>query len=397
MAHLISVLCLVAPLTVSGPPDVAAIVAANNRLAIDLYHQLARGEGNRLLSPYSITKALAMTYAGARGDTAREMAATLHLTLDQKQLHPAFRDTRKLLIGHIAGQRGVQQYLSANLWGQRGYRFDRPFLDVLSRYYEAGLQQVDFNDAGRARNTINAWVKTQTRGRIVDLFGPDSIDAGTRLVLVTAIYFKADWLHPFPKGQTHDAMFHGTSGPDVKVRMMSQTEKLDYVEDSQVQVLRMPYAGNALAMVALLPKDRDGLADLERALTADRLAGWLGRMRNQSVEVSLPRFKETSRFSLKQTLKALGMKKAFSPDADFSGMSAQGGLFIGDVAHQAFAEVNEEGTEAAAATGVNMEALSARPLPPRPPVVFRADHPFLFAICDTQTGMLMFLGRVTRP
>jgi serpin B len=394
MAPVLSALGLLIPL-LTGPQEVNAVVTANNQFALDLYRQLRSNPGNLFFSPYSITKALAMTYAGARGETADEMAKVLHFTLGQERQHRAFLETRKALNTGL-GKPGVQLSLAANLWGQRGYGFRKEFLGLLHECYGAGLEEVDFAAPEAARRTINAWAGRQTHDRIPELFQQGSLDINTRLVLATAIYFKGDWAARFDKSATRVEPFWTESRSQVRVPMMNQTETFGYYEDDGLQVLRLPYAGKYLAMVVLLPRQRDGLDRLERSLTAEKLTSWLGSVNEQEVILSLPRFRLTGSFSLADTLEALGMKKAFSnSEADFSGMNGgREGLFISAVEHRAFVEVNESGTEAAAATGVAAGTLSA---PPTRPHVFRADHPFLFAICDVQTGAILFLGRVSNP
>jgi serpin B len=387
------------------PQEVQSVVAGNNQFALDLYTQMSGRDGNLFFSPYAIDKALAMTYAGARGDTAAEMAAALHFTLGPDRQHHAFLEARKLLnrsggapgVGiPLPGKRDVQLHLAASLWGQRGYGFQKNLLNLLQECYGAGLNEVDFTATEQARKTINAWVEKQTSHKIPQLFGPDVLGPSTRLVLASAIYFKGDWTHPFKKDKTRTELFRVDADNKFRVPMMNQTEPFGYCEDEQVQVLQMTYQGEHLAMVVLLPKKPDGLAELEKALTEEKLAAWVGQLREQKVDVSLPKFKLTDAFSLNETLAALGVKKAFSPaEADFSGMN--GGrepLFLSTVLHKAFVDVNEEGTEAAAATGVEVSAL-ALPGPAVP--VFRADHPFVFAIRDVRTGMILFLGRVVKP
>jgi serpin B len=400
MLSLISVLGLTLPLAAGAPADIQAASAANNQFAFDLYGRLRSQDGSLFFSPYSIDKTLAMTYAGARGDTAKEMAAVLHLKPDQDQPHRAFLEMRKLLnrgTDPAASNRAVQLSLSANLWGQHGYRFRKEFLGLLRECYGAGLEEVDFGAPDQAEKTINAWVQKQTRGKIPELFPPDSLNINTRLVLASAIYFKGDWGHAFEKSQTRSEAFRVNAATTVPVPLMHQTETFGYFEDDRLQVLRMPYQGDNLAMLVLLPKKGEGLADLEKTLTAEKLATWVGQLREQKVEVALPKFKLTGGFSLEDTLKALGIKNAFAGgEADFSSMTdGREPLFISAVVHRAYVDVNEEGTEAAAATGVAVESLS---LPLRQAVpVFRADHPFVFAVSDVRTGVILFLGRVVQP
>jgi serpin B len=383
------------------PAEVGSVVTANNQLAIDLYHQMSVSGGNLFFSPYSIHKTLAMVYAGARGDTASEMAAVLHCTLGQERAHQAFREARQLLNhrtdGLFRGSHNVQLYLSASLWGQRGYAFQKSYLDLVEDCYGAGLREVDFTAPAAARKTINGWVDEQTRHKIPELFSSGSMDSSTRLVLTSAIYFKGDWVHPFKKRSSGTATFWLNASDRTQVPLIHQTNTFGYFENDQLQGLQMPYEGNDLALIVFLPRKLDGLADLERTLSAEKLAGWLDQLAERKVDVWLPKFKLTTTSGLREVLQALGMKKAFNIDeADFSGMN--GGrepLFISAVIHKAFVDVNEEGTEAAAATGATVETIAM----PRAQAVqvFRADHPFLFAIRDVRTGMILFLGRMVQP
>ncbi|HWG42101.1 MAG TPA: serpin family protein [Gemmataceae bacterium] len=403
---LISAFALTLPVLSAAPQEGASAVTANNQFAFDLYGRLASRQGSLFFSPYSITKALAMAYAGARGDTEREMASVLHFTLGQQRQHRAFLEMRKVLNRNHPAMTGVpasgkpipQLWVSANLWGQRGYGFAKNYLNLLHECYGADLQEIDFADSEQARKTINDWAEKQTNHRIQNLLAPRMIHPASRLVLASAIYFKGDWASGFDKSATRPEIFQVNAHKKILVPMMHGTEKFGYFENQRMQGLRMPYAGENLAMLVLLPKQVDGLAALEKALTADKLKDWRGELRTQEVEVTLPKFRMTDEFALKDTLMALGMHKAFE-SADFSGMyDGREPFAIGAVTHKAFVEVNETGTEAAAATAVTIAATAMPPSMPPPPIpVFRADHPFLFAICDMQTGLLLFLGRVTNP
>jgi len=375
----------------SQEADVSAVVKGDNEFAFDLYGRLRHHDGNLFFSPNSISTALAMTYAGARGDTADEMARALHFTLPPEQLHPAFGALVRELNG-AGRKRGYQLSVANALWGRKGYGFKDDFLRLARANYGGGLREVDFaRNAEGARKEINSWVEKQTREKIKDLLKPSDVTPGTPLILTNAIYFKGDWLSPFKKEQTRDEPFAIGGGTRVTARMMHQTAKFRYHDSGTTQVLELPYAGKELSMVVLLPKAVEGLADLESSLTADRVAGWLSRLREQEVVVSLPRFQTTAEFRLRDQLSALGMRRAFT-NADFSGITDKEGLSISDVIHKAFVDVNEEGTEAAAATAVISRGLSPSKQP-----VFRADHPFVFLIRDTRHGSVLFLGRVVNP
>jgi serpin B len=408
MLSLLPTLALTLPFTPATPPEVQAVLTANNQFALDLYRQLRTGEGNLFFSPYCIDKALCMVHAGARGDTAEEMARVLHFTLEPQHQHRAFREARQLLNAPAERKpwgfrlgRGKAEgpfHLSANLWGQQGCSFEKSFLNLLRECYGAGLREVNFADGETARQTINGWAESETDHRIRDLFPPGVLNRTTRLVLASAIYFKGDWVHPFDRDQTRKAAFGSSAADEVKAPLMKQTETFGYFENEELQVLQMPYQGKKLALVVLLPRKRDGLPDLEKTLTAEGLTAWLGGLREQKVDVALPKFKLTAPFDLKEALSAMGMKKAFLGGvADFGGMNGgRESLYLSAVLHKAFVDVNEEGTEAAAATGAAMATLSAGAAQPRVPV-FRADHPFAFAIRDVPTGAILFLGRLVRP
>jgi len=371
------------------------IVDGNTAFALDLYAQLAAGsEGNLFLSPYSISTALAMTYAGARGETEAQMAETLHFALPQESLHEAFK---KLLESQKSGGEESYELAVANaLWGQKGYGFLDEFLELTRSHYGAGLKEVDFAaDSESARRTINAWVERETRNKIQDLIPPNSLSPLTSLVLTNAIYFKGKWEVPFEKNRTKEESFFTIGGKTIETPLMHQVDSYGYFEQDAFQALELPYIGDALSMVIFLPREKEGLADFEKTMTLENLKDWTARLSRRRVIVALPKFEMTSQFSLKETLQNMGMKDAFGGDADFSGMTAQNDLNIDKVLHKAFVEVNEEGTEAAAATGVIMArtSLSHQPRPP----LFRADHPFLFLIRDKRSGSILFLGRLVNP
>ncbi len=372
--------------------DTAAVVSGNDAFALDLYARLRGQEGNLFLSPYSISTALAMTYAGARGETAAQMRDVLHFTLEDERLHRAFRS---LIDSTTPGQDGGYALSVANaLWGQEGYEFLPAFLDLTRTNYGAGLRQVDFVGATEAaRKTINAWVEEETQEKIRDLLAPGVLTPYTRLVLTNAIYFKGDWASQFKESNTADAPFTLAGGENVQVPMMHQTEDFRYLETDDFQAISLPYVREDLSMVVFLPKETDGLTAFEEQLTPERLSQWLGGLYKREVRVFLPKFTMTSQFSLAEVLSEMGMPDAFTDAADFSGMSGKRDLFLSAVIHKAFVDVNEEGTEAAAATAVVIAATSVMPRP----VTFRADHPFLFLIRDNRSGSILFMGRVMDP
>jgi serine protease inhibitor len=396
--QLILIIVLLAGITCSVKaaidPNQQTIVAGNNKFAIELYQNLQSREGNLFLSPYSISTALAMTYAGAKSETEKQMAQTLCFPpIKNEQFHKTFGEIIKQL--NASGKKGSYELTVANaLWGQKDYKFLPDFLTIVRENYGGDLQQVDFAaQAEAARKTINAWVESKTKDKIKELIKPGTLDSMTRLVLTNAIYFKGKWASPFKPEQTQDSPFVLLDGQKINVPTMNQTGRFGYMETNDIQILEMPYLNNDLSMVILLPKQTDGVKGLEKELVSDNLAGWLAGIHKREVQVFFPRFKMTSEFELAMVLGTMGMPDAFSGKADFSGMTGNRDLFISAVVHKAYVDVNEEGTEAAAATGVAMKLTSIGTLP----AVFKADHPFIFLIRDNQTNSILFLGRVANP
>ena len=371
------------------------VVPGNNRFAFDLYARLRDRPGNLVFSPYSISTALAMTSLGARGRTAEEMARTLHLPSDPKALDAGFAALHAQLGGE-GEPRPYQLAVADALWGRSGLDYRPEFLERARAGFAAGLQPVDFAaDPQGARLTINAWVANQTLDKIKDLLAPPDVSKDTDLILTDAIYFKGAWTTPFPRRATRDEPFLAgrTSDP---VPTMHLTGSFGYAEADDFQMLELPYVGNELSAVILLPKQVDGLPALEATLSAPSLDARLAKLGRHRVEVSLPRFKLEFSTELAPTLAMMGMPSAFGRGADFSGIATDRKLMLSAVIHKAFAEVNEEGTEAAAATAVGVMKSSAIVVQ-QPPVVFRADHPFLFLIRDRRSGSILFLGRVANP
>ncbi|MBM4030958.1 MAG: serpin family protein [Planctomycetes bacterium] len=373
--------------------DQAALAASNNAFALDLYARIRGKEGNLFFSPYSISSALAMTYAGARGETATQMAKALHFDLEAAKLHEAFgRLTTEL---NAAGKKSEFELAVANaLWVQQGFELLKEYLDLTKSAYGASPHFVDFEKATEAaRQTINKWVEEQTRDKIKELIPKGMLGAMARLVLTNAIYFKGRWASEFAKDFTNDAPFTLAGGEKVNVPTMHQMSQFPLFAGDGFQALVLPYRGNILSMAILLPAKHDGLPALEKALSAEALAKWLAGAQPQLVAVALPKFKATTTILLAGTLQGMGMAAAFGlPPADFSGMTGKKDLFISQVIHKAFVDVNETGTEAAAATAVIMEGGE----PPRP-AAFVADRPFLFLIRDNRSGSILFMGRLVNP
>jgi serpin B len=372
--------------------DVQAIARSNNQFAVELFRHLHNQNGNTFFSPASISTALAMIYCGAEGATRQQIAAVLHFELPGPQLHAGFGALNTIL---NTESKSYRLSVANRLWRQKGFHFEAPFLRSILKHYGAEPGEVDFAATEQARQAINQWVAEKTNGKIGDLIAPGALPDKTRLVLTNAIYFKGTWKYRFSKTDTHDAPFHVSKDRLSKVPTMEQTGGLRYAAVNDVQMLELPYAGGHLSMMVLLPKRVDGLPELEQKLSADDVQKWISALGYQDeVEVYLPKFTFASQTSLKDVLSSMGMPLAFNDQADFSGMSTEKEQKLFDAIHQAFVDVNEEGTEAAAATGGHGGDLPG-PVPVR--VVFRADHPFLFLIQDNRTGTILFLGRVVDP
>ena len=363
-----------------------ALVTDGNAFALRLHRALrADASGvNRVASPFSIAVALAMTRAGAAGDTAAELTRALCPSVPAADVDSAYRS----LIERLDAKRTVTLVIGNRLWGPRDEGFRDEFLTLLTRCYRAGLETVDFADAEAARARINAWVDQRTRGKIRELIAPGVVNAGTRLVLTNAVYFKGAWLDPFEPRRTRPAWFHGERGK-VDVPMMQRRGTYPYARIDGAQLLEMPYRGEQIAALIALPDAPDGLAALEDRLDGAQLAQPLAPV---LVDLSLPRFQVSSAFDLVRALERVDVRAPFGAGADFSGMNGRRDLFVSSVIHQAIVEVTEEGTVAAAATAVSM----ARSAPPKV-IPFVVDRPFLFAIRDRRTGVLLFLGRVGDP
>ena len=383
-------------------PDVnsseqALLVEGNSAFAFALYQALREQEVNLFYSPHSISVALAMTYAGARSQTAEQMAATLQFLLEQERLHPAFNWLDAELASRGEGAQGKDgQGFRLNIvnaiWGQKGYGFLSTFLDVLAENYGAGLRILDFmNETEKSRLTINDWVSDQTEERIKDLIPQGVLTSGTRLVLTNAIYFNAAWEYPFDKDVTADGGFYLLDDGQVIVPMMKQTQSFGYADGEGYQAVELAYDGGELSMVILVPEAGQFQA-FEEGLQAERVDAIISDLQLTGVTLTMPRFEFDSEFSLKDTLAGMGMPIAFSGGADFSGMTGSPDLSIDAVLHKAFVSLDEAGTEAAAATAVIMIEEAPEPL-----VELTIDHPFIFLICDIQTGAVLFVGRVLNP
>ncbi len=365
----------------------------NNSFAIELYEQLAEEDGNIFFSPYSISTALAMTYAGARGNTEKEMSEVLHFNLSQNELHPAFSK----LSSHFAQIQNIgniELNIANALWIQKNYNILDNFLNINTKYYNANLFNVDFMKApDKAIQEINDWVEENTKNKIKDILKKEDLHPLTRLILTNAIYFKGDWEYKFDKELTAELPFRKNKNEKMMIPIMYQKGNFKYSKNDDYQMLELPYTGKELSMLILLPNEIDGLSKLEKKLK-DNLFTHLNQFAHQKmVEVYLPKFEFTKRFVLNKKLETLGMKDAFEGNADFSGITGNKRLFIHNIIHKAYVKVDEQGTEAAAATAVILAEVGYKQSIP----IFKADHPFIFLIRDNETGSILFIGRIVDP
>ena len=379
------------------PADARALVEGGNAFAIDLYKKLAAEKGNVVCSPYSVSAALAMTYAGARGETATEMAKVLGFTALGERVHPAQADLARRLKGDSV--KGRPEFNVANaLWGQRGVEFRPEFLKLTQANYGAGLREVDYDaNPEAARDAINGWVRDQTKGKIPKLLLPGMVTRGTRLTLTNAIYFKGSWLHEFPIEGTVDDQFRVSATETVPIRMMNAHMKGLCYEGDVVKAVRLPYQGGGKSMLVVVPDEVEGLAAVGGQLTSAQVKKWWLATTSADVKLQLPKFKARYNVLLGGILNRMGMTRPFGAStADFGGIVEGEKWSISDVVHEAVVEVDEEGTVAAAATAVIMLAPISPPSRPRH-VTVRADRPFLFLIVDDATQAIVFVGRVVKP
>ena len=383
--------------TSSAPPsstapegDISILVQGNTEFTFDLYQQMKDMGGNFFISPYSISTAFAMTYAGARDETEQQMADTLHFTLPQESLHAAFAKLDSLFKEMVEWFR---LNIANAIWGQEGYDFLPTYLELIKTYYGCDLHLLDFiNEPGEAIQEINQWASDQTEGRIKNILDSSSIHPLVRLILANATYFKANWAHKFNENNTSNDNFYLLDGSTVTVPMMHQQQQFDYAEDDTYQAIRLPYTGNKMAMTVLLPRAGE-FESFENSLDAQILKEIVDKMEPKQVDLSLPKFTFESTYRLETVLAEMGMPIAFSGAADFSGMTSDTSLFIGSAIHKSFVSVDEVSTEAAAVQG-NVIVVSATPAPT---VRFTANRPFIFLIQDLETGSILFIGRTLNP
>jgi serpin B len=371
------------------PASAKQTATSITRFGFDLFARIRKAPGNACVSPLSIAMALGVAHAGAGGATAGQMSATLHLGPDAATGFPALRHA-------LTSSDTAYTLTIANALWVGGTTIEPKFLARARSAFGAEVTPTDFASPGQASDRINAWVAAATRGRITGIISPGAITPTTRLVITNAVYFRGRWEQAFDPAMTSDEDFASRPGTTRANPFMHLTRPCRYAEDDRLQVLELPYAHSELRMVLILPKTESGRDAIERALNPQQLNHWVAAMHERPVEIHLPRFRIETDAALEQELPAMGMADAFDPGrADFSGIDGRHDLFIGAVRHRTFVEVEETGTTAAAATGVIMPTALIRPA--TPPVVFRADHPFLFLIRDAHTGVVLFLGRVEQP
>jgi serpin B len=375
--------------------DLQTLVDGNNTFALDLYQALRSETGNLILSPYSISLALAMTYAGARGETESQMSNVLHFSQPQSQLHPAFNALDTALEKSPAKFEKDQQPMTLNIanaiWAEQTMYFQKDFLDTIALNYGAGIHLADFiHEYEAARNKINDWVSDQTRKKIQNVLPQNSVNTKTCMALVNAIYFKADWQSPFNASNTSDAPFYLLDGSQVNAKMMHQTMSFPYMKGEGYQAVELPYAGKTAVMDIIVPEE-GRFESFESSFNNETYNSILSGMQYTTLQIGFPKFTFTKDFNLNTALTSMGMPDAFNRDmADFSGMTTEKRLYVENIFHKVFVAVDEKGTEAAAATAVLMAPASL-------PEVLEANHPFLFIIRDTVSGQVLFIGRVMNP
>jgi len=375
--------------------DLETLGKGGTAFTLNLYRQLvAKEEGNIFFSPYSISLALSLAYGGARGETATGMARVLGFTLPPERLHPALAELSRHLqkVGNEAGQ---TLNVANAAWLNNSLKVEPKYLKLIGDYYGNEMKQLDFCQGPQAQKTINDWVTKQTQDHIKDLIPNGVLNCNTMLVLTNAVYFWGEWADKFDQKQTKLEAFWPTPDEKVVAPFMHRTGNYSYNEAEGWQVLELPYREKRLGMLVLLPKTKGALAQEKKGLNPDKLAKLIQGLSSQKVEVIFPRFEVKASYSLNDYLKSLGMSQAFGPQADFEGISTQHKLWIDLVLHQAWLKVEEKGTETAAATGVAITKAAA-PVP-KPLVLFKADHPFLFFIRDRETGFILFWGRLSNP
>src|SRR6056297_1462357 len=367
------------------------IVDNNNRFAIDVYKELKENKSNLIFSPFSISTAMAMTYAGAENKTAKEFQKTLFFLEDKQLFHQEFNH---LFQGIASDKKSSVEFHNANsLWIQQNFKLKDEFLNITKKYYSSALYYTDFNQKGKSAEKINGWVEKNTQNKIRNLIQPSALGSDTRLVLINALYFKGRWDKPFRKEKNSEEPFTTARNEEVTTTFMNGQIKTWYYKDCLKEIIEIPYTNKDYALMIILPKNYRKLKWVERFLSVKCLERYEKKKEKYNVKISIPKFNMDSEFNLKDLFQELGMKEAFSGDADFSGMTEKPKLFIDEVIHKSTINVNEEGTEAAAATAVIMRRTAVL----IENVTFKANRPFIYAIKNTNDGSIYFLGKVVNP
>jgi serpin B len=372
--------------------DDSSISDGNNRFAADVYKQIKTEPVNQFYSPLSISSALAMTYAGAKGETLKQMSNTLYFSENQEELHSNFSHLIKMLTETEA--EGIQLNIANSLWLQENMQVLDQYLSITNKYYQAGINKVNFiTNPENSRKTINNWVEKNTNNKIIDLLPDGSIHSQTRMVLVNAIYFNGAWEKVFDKNKNTTEPFFVFKTCETQATFMNNYINSGFYEDNLLSIAEIPYRNKNQSMIIILPKSKYGLKEVEKLFEQNLLPDYFEKMEDRRINLSIPKFKSESTYKLQEELSKMGMPVAFSNNADFSGITGDKSLAIDKVIHKAFIDVNEEGTEAAAATAVTMRKTAIL----LDEAQFKADHPFIYLIKDNETNTILFVGRLMNP
>lgn len=387
--------------TAKIPDDVLQLAKNSNAFALNVYHQMPSNE-NIGFSPFSISSAFAMVYSGAGGETKKEIMQVMQYPSSVKSLDQGWSWLNQFLTFFPSNSSEELRVKIANsLWVQTNFPVLPAFRDTMSKYFDGTFRFVDFKtQTDTARATINAWVKQNTFGKITDILTDQSIDKSTRMVLVSALYLKAKWKHPFDAHATSQQPFFLPEGNTQTALTLSQINYYPYLNTPEASLLEMPYilsrpGGPEFSMLIVLPQQADGLAELEKQLSVAKLEQWIHELKETRIILTIPKFKILQSHDLKDLLINMGMQLSFSDQADFSGISGVRGLNLGNVQHKVYISSDESGSEAAAATSIGINVTAVRDQPPA--AVFKADHPFLYFIFEKKTGTILFMGRLANP
>jgi len=372
--------------------NIRSISDGNTKFSVDLYKQIKSEAINQFYSPISVCSALAMTYAGASGETLKQMSKTLYFSTNQDELHKSYEILFKNLTDE--NTEGVKLKIANSLWLQENMKINTEYLSITNKYYDAGVIPVNFiTEPEKSRITINNWVEKNTNNKILNLLPDGSIHSQTRMVLVNAIYFKGQWDKPFDKNLNTTDIFFVYKTCKTNATFMNNHINSSYYEDNQLSIAEIPYADQNQSLVIILPKENYGLEEIEKIFEKGLIETYFGKMEQKRITLSIPKFKTESTYDLKDYLSKMGMPIAFTNNADFSGITGDRSLAIDKVIHKAYIDVNEEGTEAAAATAVTMRKTAML----LDEVIFKADHPFIYLIRDNETNTILFVGRLMNP